>query len=111
VVDSYAAQHSGPGVKTVTTVFALIGLYLVVERGYTGREVQQAHMVLARKRRQWPYFQPPDGKSAVTVSDVVKNLGADNYRELINGWAKSVWDLWSLEHEEIRFLLDGYLKL
>ncbi len=34
------------------TVFALVDLYLACERGYTGRQVQLAHMALARRRRE-----------------------------------------------------------
>jgi hypothetical protein len=110
VVDSYAARHSGPGVKTITTAFALIGLYLVFEHSYTGREVQRAHMVLARKRRQWPHFQPPTVRSAITVRDVAMNLRSDNYRELVTGWAESVWEVWKPERDNIAGLLDEYLK-
>ena len=50
VVDSYAAQHSGSKTRTITTAFALIGLFLAVERGYTGKGVQEAHMKIAKVR-------------------------------------------------------------
>lgn len=43
-VDAYAAQHAGPASKTITIAFALIGLCLLLERGYTGKAVQRAHM-------------------------------------------------------------------
>jgi hypothetical protein len=109
-VDAYAAQHSGEGVKAITTTFAIIGLYLTFEHGYTGREVQKAHMVLARKRRQWPLFQPPSRQSTITVRDVVLNL-PDNYRTAIDGWGKSVWELWKPEQENIKQLLDKYITI
>lgn len=38
-VDTYAAQHSGERVRPIGTAFALIGLYLTFERGYSGRQV------------------------------------------------------------------------
>lgn len=41
VVDAYGAQHSN--------CISLIGLYLAVERGNSGRQVQQAHMELAKR--------------------------------------------------------------
>ena len=47
VVDTYAAQHVGPQVKPITIAFALVGLYLVCEKQYTGKHVQHTHMVLA----------------------------------------------------------------
>ena len=58
-VDAYAAQHAGPETKPITTAFALIGLYLVCERGFSGREAQRAHMALGRRRQEWPRFSPP----------------------------------------------------
>ena len=53
VVDAYAAQHTKEGQKPIKTAFALIGLYLFCERGYTGKEVQNAHMWLANLPSQY----------------------------------------------------------
>jgi hypothetical protein len=53
-VDTYGAQHAGGALRNITTAYALIGLYLAVERGYTGRQVQRAHMSLAKNRSAWP---------------------------------------------------------
>ncbi len=109
VVDSYAAQHSGPRVKPITTVFALIGLYLHLERGCTGRQVQLAHMFLGRKRRAWPRFDPPVEKATVTVRDVLQSVGKDNYREPIDRWAKAVWDTWQGERWRVIELVSRHL--
>lgn len=62
-VDAYGAQHSGGSVRPITAVFALVGLYLAVERGFTGRQVQIAHMKLVKKagkRTDWPRLEPPE---------------------------------------------------
>jgi hypothetical protein len=40
-VDAYAAQHATPASKPITTAFALIGLFLFAERGFTGKQVQR----------------------------------------------------------------------
>jgi hypothetical protein len=53
-VDAYGAQHSGGETKSITTAFSLVGLYLFLEHGYTGREVQQAHTTLGEQDRSWP---------------------------------------------------------
>ena len=53
-VDANAAQHPGPPARPITLWFALVGLHLAVDHGTTGRQVQQAHMRLARRRRDWP---------------------------------------------------------
>ncbi len=110
-VDAYAAQHSGPQVKPISTAFALIGLYLTFKRGYTGREVQKAHMALDKLHIRWPVFEPPTGKSALTVLDAVRNVTAENHRELITKWGKSVWDTWQPEHERISRLVELYLRI
>ncbi len=52
VVDAYAAQTAGSETKNITIVFALVGLYLSVEKDLTGRQVQKVHMQLAKRRRQ-----------------------------------------------------------
>jgi len=43
VVDAFAAQSADEATKPITLTFALVGLYLHVERQFTGREVQRAH--------------------------------------------------------------------
>ena len=35
-VDAYEAQHAGGRTRPITVVFGLIGLYLALEKGYTG---------------------------------------------------------------------------
>lgn len=58
-VDAYAAQHSGGSMRPITTPFALIGLSLTFERGYSGRQVQRVHTLLAGRPKSWPRFDPP----------------------------------------------------
>jgi hypothetical protein len=43
LVDAYAAQTADEQTKPIELVFALAGLYLHIEKGFTGREVQRAH--------------------------------------------------------------------
>ena len=69
-VDAYAAQHAAEATKTIRTAFALIGLYLHVEKNYSGKRVQRAHMQLAKKRKRWPAFKPPAHVGDITVADV-----------------------------------------
>lgn len=47
-VDTYAAQHAGANAKPIGITFALAGLYLAHEHGYTGKQVQIAHRLLAK---------------------------------------------------------------
>lgn len=108
LVDTYAAQHAGPIVKPISTAFALIGLYLIFEKNYTGREVQKAHMILAQKNKQWPHFILPSEKARLTVQDVVQAQDSEK-QEMIKKWGKAVWDIWKAEHEQVINLTARYL--
>lgn len=110
-VDSYAAQHYSPNMKSITITFALIGLHLAFERGYTGREVQLAHIVLGQLHKQWPRFENQTKNAAITVLDVLQNITKDNYKEPLTKWGKSVWASWEPEHEKVRKIVDSYLKI
>ena len=71
-VDAYEAQHAGGQTRNITVAFGLIGLYLALEKGYTGKQVQQAHMRIAKIRRDWPRLEPPARPAGITVLDVLK---------------------------------------
>jgi hypothetical protein len=103
-VDAYAAQHAGDDVKPITTAFALIGLYFVCERGYTGRQAQRAHMFLGRRRQEWPRFHPPADRGAVTVGDVLA-AGEPGRNTALRRWAASVWEAWRSQHDRIAVLV------
>lgn len=93
-VDAYAAQHAGPSARPITIAFALAGLYLAVERGYTGREVQRAHQRLARGSKNWPSFGAPRVYASVTVADVLAADPGDARDAAIRQWAAAVWLTW-----------------
>src|SRR6478735_1617971 len=71
VVDAYAAQHADSQTKPITLVFALMGLYMHVERGYSGTEVQRLHIAMGRNRISWPPLRMPTYRGSMTVVDVM----------------------------------------
>jgi hypothetical protein len=101
VVDAFAAQHAGPGVKPINTLFALIGLYLTAEKGFTGRQVQRVHMLLAARPREWPRLAPPASTGALTVRDALQAEVAEDRMAMIKNWDKSVWGSWSAERQRV----------
>jgi hypothetical protein len=109
-VDAYGAQHYGPQVKPIGITFALVGLYLVNEGGYTGRQVQRIHMALAKKSKVWPTFTAPKQRAALTVQDVVE-VPDEQKQALIKKWHTSVWDIWKSERETIAHLLKTHLDI
>lgn len=105
VVDAYAAQHTGPRVKPIATAFALIGLYLVWERGYSGKQVQNAHMHLGRRWKEWPRFPEPSARAKLTVQDVARAPGSLK-EAAIKDWSQAVWDTWKGEVSTVAKLFD-----
>lgn len=104
-VDAYAAQRA-TGQKPITIAFALVGLYLYLEKNYSGREVQRAHMRYARKRKQWPSFQPPAERGAMTVVEVLDARPGPDRDRAIRQWARSVWAAWSAQHAKVAELVE-----
>ncbi len=91
VVDAFAAQHATDASKPIGVTFALAGLYLHVEKGLTGREVQRAHMAMAKQKRDWPRFVLPANRGDVTAVDVLAAREGPDRDRAIDSWCKSVW--------------------
>ena len=99
-VDAYAAQHATEDSPLIKTTFALVGLYLACERGFTGRAVQLEHMRLGRRgRKDWPRFFRRI-HAPVTIAGVLAG------RASLHEWMASVWREWAPDHERVRALLE-----
>ncbi len=109
LVDAYGAQHVRQSKSTVGAAFALAGLYLAFDRGFTGRQVQKMHMLMATKSKAWPRFNPPEGVGPLTVADVLAVEPGPQRDEKLMQWCASVWGAWSLEHGRVREMVDRYL--
>ena len=92
VVDAHAAQHAVEGVKPIGITFALVGLYLHVEKQFTGREVQRAHMKLGRRKRTWPAIRFPPTRGSMTAADVLAAPAGAERDRAIHAWCASVWE-------------------
>lgn len=101
VIDVYAAQHSGGGMRPIQICFALIGLYLYLEYGYSGREVQRAHQKLAQRTKEWALLTHAQPIPTITVVDVLRSEPGVDRNARINEWARSVWAAWLPEHTKI----------
>lgn len=101
IVDAHAAQHVGEHTKPIKTVFALIGLYLYLEKGFTGRQVQKMHMRLASQRKHWPTIAPPLTKASISVADVLAAPPGELRDKAIHDWCVAVWKSWEAGRNEI----------
>lgn len=92
VVDAYAVQKADENTKPIAIVFGLIGLYLHVEKNFTGKQVQKAHMQLAKRRKQW--FRPrlPENRGAIVIAHVLAAAAGAQRDAMIHDWCVSVWE-------------------
>ena len=91
VVDAFTAQTAGPDTKPIGLLYALAGLYLAVEQGYSGREVQRVHMELAKDKTDFPPLTPPPSRGSITVDEVLAALPGPQRDAKILEWCASVW--------------------
>jgi hypothetical protein len=110
LVDAYGAQHVRRQSKsTIGAAFALAGLYLTVERGFTGRQVQKMHMLMASKSKEWPRFAPPADVGPLTVADVLALEPGPARDDKLMQWCASIWGAWSGEHGQVREMVHRFL--
>lgn len=108
VVDAFAAQHADDRTKPIALTFALVGLYLHVEKHVSGRNVQRAHMTMAKRKRPWPAIALPRDRGAITVIDVVAAPAGPERDKAIDAWCASVWESFHDSRPIIAALLQQY---
>ncbi len=111
VVDAFAAQTTTEADKPIRLAFALIGLYLTLEKNYTGRQVQLGHMQLGKYRREWPRFAPPAERGKIRVGDVLAAAPGAKRDAMILTWCAAVWAAWAEAHEQIAELCEHELGI
>jgi hypothetical protein len=90
-VDAFAVQTATDTTKPIVIVFGLIGLYLHVEKNFTGRQVQKAHMQMAMHRKQWSRPPLPEDRGAIAISGVLAAPPGRERDAMIHDWCVSVW--------------------
>lgn len=109
VVDAYTAQHATEATKPIAVTFALIGLYLCLEHGFTGRQAQLAHMKMARHRKPWLTLPLPENRGDVTIAEVLAAAPGPARDAAIRRWCESVWRSWTHAHHAIAALAQSEL--
>lgn len=111
IVDAWAAQNADERTRPITLVFALAGLYLYVEHGFTGRQVQRAHMAMARHRKPWDSIPLPEERGAVQVGEVVTAPAGPIRDAMIRRWCESVWDAYRAQQPQVRAIVRRELHI
>ena len=101
VVDAQAAQTADAAVKPIKIIFALLGLYLHLEKGFTGTQVQQVHMRLGRHKREWPPIVLPQDRGAITPLEVMAAPAGAERDAAVDRWCDAVWQAFAASRETI----------
>lgn len=109
LVDAYGAQHVRRDSRsTIGGAFALGGLYLAIERGFNGRQVQDWHVRAARRSKEWPRFGPPADLGPITIADVHAAQPGPDRDQVLMQWCSSVWAAWAAERNRIREMVERW---
>lgn len=105
VVDAHGAQSATSGDKPIRLAFSLVGLFLHLERGFTGREVQRVHKTLGDRTHSWPAFPLPVNRGTMTAVDVLAEPPGDARDRAIDMWCRSVWAAYETSRPAVEALL------
>lgn len=108
IVDAYGAQIADQTTKEIRIIFSLVGLYLYLEKNYTGKEVQKFHMLMSKKKMEWPNIVFPKYRGAISVSDVLATEKGLKRDEMIRNWCLSVWKEYEENRNSIIELIQKY---
>lgn len=102
IVDAFTAQYANEQTKPIALAFSLAGLYLQIERQFSGRQVQRVHMALAKhKQRGWPAVTLPRDRGSVTVFDVLAAPEGPERDAAIHAWCAAVWEAFHDSHKMV----------
>ena len=111
IVDAYAVQTADEQTKPIAVAFGLVGLYLHVEKNFTGRQVQHMHMRMGKKRRTWPRLMLPANRGDVTVADIIAAPPGTKRDEMIHRWCASVWEACKETRNDILSLIPEFKEI
>ena len=106
VVDAMAAQDADDATTPRQLIFALVGLYLHVERHESGRYVQRVHAALAQQRVSLPAIALPVDRGAITAADVLATAAGPERDAMISTWCASVWSAYASARLQIVGLVE-----
>ena len=109
VVDAHMAQTTpARNPPSIGVIFALVGLYLHVERGFTGTQVQNAHKAMAKVKRSWPNVVWPAERGTLTAESVLAKPAGQERDEAIDAWCNEVWAAFSANRSMVAALVAQY---
>ena len=101
IVDTFAAQNANEQTKPIGLTFSLVGLYLHVEEGFSGKKVQTAHMKLAKRGGPWPAFSLPSDRGSIRAVDVLAAPPGAERDRAIDAWCAAVWQAFRVNRSAV----------
>jgi hypothetical protein len=90
---------------SIGVIFSLAGLYLHVEKGFTGTRVQNAHRIMGKVKRSWPDVLWPTRRGDMTAADVLAVPAGQARDAAIDEWCHQVWAAFSANRGMLAQLL------
>jgi hypothetical protein len=108
-IDAYAVQHPGSSSPRAakSAWVHLIGLCLVLERGFPVEAAIRAIARLASEGPEFRWLEPPADRGSVTVADVAAAPDVAAHVQAMQRWADSAWAAWEGHHPAIRRRADA----
>lgn len=100
-VDAYTAQTAHDKTKPIAIAYALAGLYLYVEEGFSGWEVQNFHIRMTRGKSNLPAIVLPQDRGRIDIHDVLNNTPGPDRDLMIAQWCASVWDAYADSRDQV----------
>ena len=108
VADAFTLQTATKETKPIALVFGLVGLYLHLEKQFSGRQVQEMHMKMGRFKRVWPSIHLPQDRGSISVLDVLAAPPGPERDRAIDDWCRSVWTAFAGNRPTIVSLMREY---
>jgi hypothetical protein len=100
-VDTYAVQHPGQISRKATQSVNvhLVSLYFVLEMGVSGETARSRLKQFIESKPDLKWLDPPDFTGTLTIADVRNAKSVEEYKRLVQAWARSVWKVWKEKHQ------------
>ena len=114
-VDTYAVQHpEHPGKRNKqakqSVSIHLISLYLVLEKGLTGRQATEVMSATLKAGQKFKWLEPPNPNGTITVLEVIQANSFGEHEISVKRWANNVWLAWEKHHKYIAELVNKVSK-
>lgn len=101
IVEAQVAQTATSDTKPKSIIFSLVGLYLFIKKSYTGRQIQQRHMQMAKNKKTFPAIILPAKRGDISVSDVLAKPPGQERDKMIAKSCASVWNVYQNNRDAI----------